>query len=271
MSKKKKITSDLLLDIENYMEDQYTIEEMVKELKIDSSILKDERVINAIEYGRVRLVTSYDKYCESIEELGITENEYKSLRVKARPLIDEIEDKKVSRVEYAVNPSKACVNDFISRNVIQDTDGKLLYKEMKNIMKEVSTGKYNYLIETLMSNIILMQTRVTNLNQNITRSDVSSEFIEKQTSIQIKMMEEIRKTTLTIQQLVEPKKTVFVKGDSINQQNNQINFQKNLEIENEQSYEEIEDAKLLERGTQEETIPSYSQMETMGKINGTKE
>lgn len=249
------------------MEDQYTIEEMAKELNIDSSTFKDERVINAIEYGRVRLVSTYDNYCEAIKELGITEEDYKSLRLKAQPLIDEINEEQRIRSEFAIAPAKTYINDFVRRKYIYETDVQEVYKKVESIKDATKKGDFDFLIETLISNTILMQTRITNLNQNITREDVSAEFANKQTSIQIKMLEEIRKTTLTIQQLVEPKKTVFIKGDAINQQNNQINFQKKQELENELSQKEINDAKLLEHGTQEETIASYTQMETMGKID----
>ena len=218
MIKRIKVKKELLQNIEKHMENQCTLKDMQKELNLDDRLLKREDVKQAIERGRL----------------------------KARDLSNERQRLKEGRVNYALSPSKVYINDFVKRKFIEETDFKEICKKVKEIKDTTKKGDYDFLIDTLLSNTILMQTRIENLNHNITREDVSAEFINKQTSLQIKMLEEIRRTTLTIQQLVEPKRTMFIKGDAIGQQNNQVNFQNNHESENEQSYKEVKNAKLLE-------------------------
>ena len=46
-----KITDEMLQDIEDYVQDEYTLDELFEELKISKRLKKDEQVLRAYEKG----------------------------------------------------------------------------------------------------------------------------------------------------------------------------------------------------------------------------
>ena len=53
-----KLTDEMLQDIEDYAEDQYTLEDTFDELNISKKLMKDERVLQAFEKGLIKLYVS---------------------------------------------------------------------------------------------------------------------------------------------------------------------------------------------------------------------
>ena len=227
---KRKLTPEILEQIELCASDVYTIDDIREEVNLQKALMNDVQVVSAIKRGRVQWLIeifatngdlesflfhtdiSMDKCNEMVEENKM------AIEARKKELAKEDEEKK-KRMEYnamySLSPFSQLLNqrrrsnEKINDEAISDQN---YYDEFIHNVNKAKQGENKYLFSCLMSQMNQLQYLSGTINNNIYGEvGKSVENFTKLIELQIKLMQEQRRTVMAFDQLMNPKKTVFVK------------------------------------------------------------
>ncbi|MCX6074911.1 MAG: hypothetical protein NTY39_11360 [Campylobacterales bacterium] len=238
-----KITDAILQDVERYAEDQYSIEDMFDELNLSKKLKQDERVIQAYERGLIKLfilsASSDMEDKEIMDEFDITAERCKTWREQFSTEIqqakDKIEEDKKHATKQFSSPLYSGMRNIMNQNYKESApiSQDVLAEDIKKMVKKVQKGDTSDLLTMLTTNILQLQ-----LFNGVVTSNLMGEAGKKIDSfeilsnMQIKVMQETRKSIMAINEITNPKRTTFIKEVA---QHNHLhsNSEKKEEIENE--------------------------------------
>ena len=238
------ITHEMLLTIENYAKDEYTLTELSDELNISMELLNDKQILQAFEKGLIQLYISKSSSGLSDEEIisdleinaeqcTLWHKKYSTEVAKQRDEIrieQEHTTKQFSDLTYSglINVMLQNADDHE-----RDYSQAKLGEDLNAIVKKMQAGDNTDLLTVLATNLMQMEL----FNGQITGKISSNggkrfQTYEALSKMQMKILQESRKTVMCINEIVNPKRTTFVKNA---EQHNYIhqNSEKKEESENE--------------------------------------
>lgn len=233
----------MLQEIEAYAEDQYSIEDMFDELNLSKKLKQDERVIQAYERGLMKLfvlsASSGMDDKEIMDEFDITAVQCKTWRDQFSTEIQQAkdkmeEDKKLATKQFS-SPLMSGMRNILNQNFKESApiSQNVLAEDIGKMVKKVQKGDTSDLITMLTTNILQLQlfngVVTSNLMGDAGKKIDSFEILSK---MQIKVMQETRKSIMAINEITNPKRTTFIKEVA---QHNHLhsNSEKKEEDENE--------------------------------------
>jgi len=217
-----KITDAMLEEIERYAEDQYSIVDMFDELNLSKKLEYDDQVIQAFERGQAKLfissVSSDMSDEEIISEFDITAEQCKAWHeqfgTEIQQAKDKIEyDKKLATKQFS-NPLYSGMRNIMNQNYKESApiSQDVLAEDIKKMVKKVQSGDTSDLLMMLTTNILQLQ-----LFNGVVTSNLMGEAgkqlnnFEMLSAMQIKVMQETRKSIMAINEITNPKRTTFIK------------------------------------------------------------
>lgn len=238
-----KITDAMLQEIEAYAEDQYSIEDMFDELNLSKKLRQDERVIQAYERGLMKLFISFASSDmsdnEIMDELEITVERCKTWRdqfsTEIQQAKDKIEEDKRHATKQFSSPLYSGMRNILNQNYKESApiSQDVLAEDISKMVKKAQKGDTTDLITLLTTNILQLQlfngVVTSNLMGDAGKKIDSFEILS---NMQIKVMQETRKSIMAINEITNPKRTTFIKEVA---QHNHLhsNSEKKEENENE--------------------------------------
>lgn len=253
-----KITDEMLQDIENHAEDEYTLDELFEELKISKRLKKDEQVLRAYEKGLIRsyiyLSSTNIEDKDIVDDYNITINQCLTWKELYNKEIQEakqkIEDDKKHATRQMTNPLYSGMINIMTQNPNKDTafSQEVLTKDIKLMVDKLKEGDSTALITMLTTNMMQLQVFNSTVTNNM-MGEAGKQIVnfDRLGNMQIKLMQETRKSIMAINEIVNPKRITFIKEAS---QHNHLhqNSSKKIEKENELQNE----SKLIEDNKSDE-------------------
>ena len=261
---RRKLTDEMLQDIKDYAEDQYTLEDLFDELNISKKLMKDERVLQAFEKGLIKLYISMassgindvdiaDEFEINIDQCNLWRERY-SDEIK-KGLQKKEDDEELATKQFS-SPIMSGMVNILEQNgkdrppVSQD----VLHDDIKKMVEKIQNGDSTDILTVLTTNIIQLQRFNGTVTSNLigdTGRQVDN--FNKLSNIQLKIMQETRKSIMAINEITNPKRTTFIK--EANQHNH---LHQNSEKKEDNSNELKNEAKLIEHdeATEAEIIPA---------------
>lgn len=236
-----KITDELLQDIEDYAQDQYSLDELFEELNISKRLKKEEQVLKAYERGLIKnyisLSSSGISDEEVIESYYITISQCKQWKENYKEDIEKAKQKKNDEEKHATkqmsNPLYSGMINILNQNPNKDTpiSQQVLGEDILEMVKKAKDGDTTHLITMLTTNVLQLQVFNSTITNNITgEAGKHIGNFERLSNMQIKVMQETRKSIMAINEIVNPKRTTFIKEAS---QHNHLHQNSSKKIENE--------------------------------------
>ena len=238
-----KITTKLLEDVAYYAEDEYPLEELFDELNISKRLLKDEDILHAYDFGRGKLfiqkLASHTPIEDVMEDMDMSEelcwkwrDKYSNLIQEART---EIQNEKKHATKQFSDPLYSGVINILEQNPSKATgiSHEVLKEDIKKIVESAKNGDTTELLTMLTTNILQLQLFNGTITNNI-MGDPGKQLpnFERLANMQIKVMQETRKSIMAINEITNPKRTTFIK--EANQHNHlHQNSQEKVENKNE--------------------------------------
>lgn len=240
---KSQLTQEMLEKIETHAQNKYSLKETLHELNISKRFMQDERVLAAFEKGLIKLYISMKATGTSnnaiVKDFEITmqqcllwEEEYRESIQAAK---EKIEYKELQATKQFSDPLVSGMVNLVTQHGTsnQAISHKVLRDDIKAMVKKVRSGDTDDLITMLTTNILQLQLFNTTITQNITgQAGKQLDNFEKLSNIQIKVMQETRKSIMAINEITNPKRTTFIKEATQHNHLHQENSQKILETEN---------------------------------------
>lgn len=254
----RKLTPEILQDIEDYAEDQYTLDDLFDELNISKKLLKDARVIQAFEKGLIKLYISMissgmsdvdivNDFEINIEQCNLWCKKYRD-EIK-RKLQKKEDDKKLATKQFS-NPRVSGMVNILEQNGQDNSpiSQKVLHDDIVEMVEKMQSGDTTAQITVLTTNIMQLQL----FNGTVTRNLMGEagkqlDSFKMLSDMQLKVMQETRKSIMAINEITNPKRTTFIK--EANQHNHlHQNSEKKDETKNEKqiAHKEVTDAELFE-------------------------
>lgn len=248
---KRKLTPEILELIELCAADEYTLDDIREEADIVKPLMEDPRVLKAIEKGRVKWfieMASTDgnidsfifytgKSYDEVEEMFETHKE--AIKLQKAEIKEEnrkLYEKKVSNAKLRLSPSSVGESNIYLQEGEENCDQldrHTLKEELELTSKRMQDGDTTFLLEILTANIMQLH----HFNGQIT-GNLAGELgkklatFEKLSNMQLKVMQETRKSIMAINEIINPKRTTFIK--EANQHNHlHQNSEKKDESQNE--------------------------------------
>jgi len=238
-----KITTEILEDVAYYAEDEYQLEELFDELNISKRLLKDENILNAYEYGRGKLfiqkLATHTPIKDVMEDMDMSEEQSWQWRDKYSDLIQEarnkIQNEKKNATKQFSDPLYSGVINILEQNPRKTTgiSHEVLKEDIKKIVESAKNGDTTELLTMLTTNILQLQLFNGTITNNI-MGEPGKQLpnFERLANMQIKVMQETRKSIMAINEITNPKRTTFIK--EANQHNHlHQNSQEKVENKNE--------------------------------------
>jgi len=261
---KRKITPEILDTLELCAADAYTLENIREEADITRPLMKDPQIIDAIEKGRIKWfieIASADGDLDSfIYCSGKTLDEVNQMFETHKEAIEKKKHKRRSRqTENSKNTLNAAArsgfnvylqHDPQSREKINSWD---IGDEIKRVAADLKSGDTSSLLEILVGNVT--QLHVFNgaiANMLTTDENLTVDKMHKLSNMQMRILQEERKSIMAINEITNPKRAVFIK--EANQHIHQQTPEKLLEKKDEK-------VSKLFQPKEEEVIDAYQYTE----------
>jgi hypothetical protein len=256
----KNITPEQLEEIEYYAEDQYTLEDLFDELNISKKLMKDERVLQAFEKGLIKHYISMassgvsdddiiDDYLISAEQCALWREQYSDTIKKG---LQKKEDEEKQATRQFSSPIQSGIVNIILQNGkdMPPISQQVLYEDINKMIQKIKSGDMETLLTMLTTNILQLQLFNGTVTQNL-MGDAGKQVdnFNKLSNMQLKVMQETRKSIMAINEIANPKRTTFIKEAN---QNNfiQENSEKKSLPQNEKQIEEVEIIPLKEKNNE---------------------
>ncbi|MEA3521465.1 MAG: hypothetical protein U9R50_00660 [Campylobacterota bacterium] len=221
----RKITDEMLEDIEEYAADEYWLANIFDELKIAKSLMKDERVLAAYEKGQVQffisLIANNSTDAEIIDTLEINADQCKMWREKYSAEIEhekqKIADEEKLNTKQFSDPLYSGARNILNQNGpnTKPVSQQVLGNDIREMVKKVQQGDSSDLITMLTTNIIQFQMFNGSITSNL-MGEAGKQLpnYERLGNMQIKVMREVRKSIMAINEITNPRRTTFIKEAS---------------------------------------------------------
>jgi len=246
--------------ITNYGEDEYTLMETLEELELPMDLMEDDEVIKAFEKGKITPFIDLMARGEEIESFleihGITlkkcEDWKDTYKEEIEAAKEKIKKESLSAAQQISDPLAMGVLGILyqtDENKRNTADHKTIAINITDIVKDIKKGNTNSLLTALTSQLLQMQNLNILIAMNITgQAGKQLDNFQSLSSLSIKVNGEMRKTAMALNEIVNPKRTTFVKEAT---QNNFIqNSEKKVENENEKQIASpdkiIEEVEIIE-------------------------
>ncbi|RRS32307.1 MAG: hypothetical protein P794_01505 [Epsilonproteobacteria bacterium (ex Lamellibrachia satsuma)] len=217
-----KLTDEMLQDIEDYAEDQYTLEDTFDELNISKKLMKDERVLQAFEKGLIKLYISMassgmsnvdivDDFEININQCALWHEKYSDEIKQAKQKIAD--DKKLATRQFSDPLISGLVNIMTQNGTsAEPISQKVLHDDIEKIIEKTKAGDTEALITILTTNIMQLQLFNGRVAGNLMgEAGKQLNNFEKLSNMQIKVMQETRKSIMAINEIINPKRATFIK------------------------------------------------------------
>ena len=238
-----KLTNGLLHDIEAHAEDKYTLEDTFDELNISKKLMKDEQVLYAYEKGLITLYISMASSGlgddEIISDELITPEQCTLWSVRYNDTIKKGIKRKEAKEKLATrqfsSPMHSGMMNILLQNGkdISSISQQVLHDDIEKMINAIQSGDTKALLTMLTTNILQLQLFNGTVTRNL-MSDAGKQLdnFNKLSNMQLKVMQETRKSIMAINEITNPKRTTFIK--EANQHNHlHQNSEKKDENENE--------------------------------------
>ena len=256
----KNITPEQLEKIEYYAEDQYTLKDLFDELNISKKLMKDERVLQAFEKGLIRFYISMASIGSSDDEIinddTISAEQCALWREQYSNEIKHGLKKKEDDERHATRQFSSPIQSGIVNIILQNgkdmppISQQVLYEDINKMIQKIKSGDMETLLTILTTNILQLQLFNGTVTQNL-MGDAGKQVdnFNKLSNMQLKVMQETRKSIMAINEIANPKRTTFIKEAN---QNNfiQENSEKKSLSQNEKQIEEFEIIPLKEKNNE---------------------
>jgi len=260
----RKLTSELLDAIEVHSEDQYTLEDTFDELNISSKLMKDERVLQSYENGLIKLFVSLASSGSSDDEI-ITDDlisaeqcvlwheQYSDIINKG--LKKKGEEEKQATKQFS-SPMHSGMINILEQNGkdMPPVSQQVLHDDIQKMVDDIQSGDTTSLVTMLTTNIMQLQL----FNGTVTRNlmgDAGKKMdnFNKLSNMQLKVMQETRKSIMVINEITNPKRTTFIKEAN---QHNHLHQNSEKKDENENELQKPEQLNEPEPFPEVEVIPT---------------
>ncbi len=246
--------------ITNYGEDEYTLRETLEELELPMDLMKDDEVIKAFEKGKITpfidimargedMETFSEIHGIALEKCEAWKTAYKEEIQAAKDAIEKESKSAANHISYPLTMGILGIlyqSDPQKRDI---ADHQTIADNIQRIVKDLKAGDTTSLLTALTSQFLQLQNLNSMIAMNITgKAGKDLDNFQSLSSLNLKVNGEIRKTAMALNEIVNPKRTTFVKEAT---QNNFIqNSEKKVENENEKQIaapdEVIEEVEVIE-------------------------
>jgi len=208
----------------------FTLEEIIKELKLPTEWLNDYEVIEHYMSGLSHLYLT-QKFtnasdAEILKDERITQKFCDEWALEFEYIIEEEKArlKEIDREDARLtsNPLKAGVSTVKKMNSnVTYYAGNVIERDVKMMVKKMQAGDTTDILTVLTAQVMQLQTmgdKIAGTVASSNRYDIMSKF----QNLHLKTMNETRKTVMAINEIANPKRTTFIKTAT----------QNNLQIEN---------------------------------------
>ena len=217
-----KLTDEMLQDIEYYADDQYTLEDIFNELNISKKLMKDERVLQAFEKGLIKLYISMassglsddeiiDDDLISAEQCTLWREQYGDEIKKGLQKKDD--DEKLATRQFS-NPIASGMVNILEQNGkdMPHISQQVLHDDIEKMVDKIQSGDTKALLTILTTNILQLQLFNGTVTHNLMgEAGKQVDNFNKLSNMQLKVMQETRKSIMAINEITNPKRTTFVK------------------------------------------------------------
>ena len=258
-----KLTDEMLQDIEDYAEDQYTLKDLFDELNISKKLMKDEQVLEAFEKGLIKFYISMassganddeviDDNLISIEQCVLWREQYSDI-IKEGLQKKEEEEKQATK-QFSCPMHSGMIN-ILEQNGkdMPPVSQQVLHDDIKKMIDEIQSGNTTSLVTILTTNIMQLQL----FNSTVTRNLMGNlgkqlDNFNKLSNMQLKVMQETRKSIMAINEITNPKRTTFIKEAN---QHNHLHQDSEKKDKNENELWKLEQIEKPEAITEAEVMP----------------
>ncbi len=257
---KRKLTDEILELIEDLAFNGYSLDDIQEEADITRPLMEDAQVIEAIKEGRRRAVIrdavkdDGDSAKDFVETSGMTIAEHKQIRDENLHIIElQLSKRKEKHKQnsrnrlYAAGVAGANIYLQTPEDDREHLSIQALSDDIADAAEALKKGDTTPLLEILIGNVKQLHLFNGIITQNLSKSTEMDKF-SKMSNMQLKLMQEERKSIMAINEICNPKRTTFVKEIS---QHLHQNSEKKVTNENElqkqlEQSDEITDAVLFE-------------------------
>ena len=268
---KRKLTSAILEMIELCAADEYTLDEIREEVDIVKPLMEDTQVQEAIERGRIKWlieiiatdgdIDSFLFYSDkTLNEAGeMMEIHAKAIEQRKSEIETEkqkLKKIKVSNAKKRLSPSTVAESNIYLQEGEENNDKfdrKTLKEELELAAKRMQAGDTTFLLEILTGNIMQLH----HFNGQVT-GNLAGELgkqlptFEKLSNMQLKVMQETRKSIMAINEITNPKRATFIKKA---EQHNHLHQNSEKKDENENELQKLEQTKEPKTFREAEVLP----------------
>jgi len=241
-----------LEDIKQYAQDEYTLIELFEELNIPMELLQDEHILNAFNKGLKEnyLVYKLDDMSDEdiISEFEITAEQCLLWSVMYSDIVAKQKENKAKEIEVSTRQ----ISDPLTRGIVNiftqnkkenaEISAQQIADEVRETVEKMQSGDTTDILTTLVLNNMQLQL----FNQNVTNNLMGEAGkplanYEMLSKMQLRVMSEVRKNTMAINEICNPKRTTFIKEANQHNHLHQKSSEKKLENQNElQKTEQLE-------------------------------
>ena len=261
---KRKLTTEILELIELCAEDACTLDEIREEANITIPLMANLQVQEAIERGRtkkiIEIVIEDDGNAakDFAESVGITPTEFKQIHEKNIEVIETKKDKiaahKKERSEarlYTAGVAGANIYFQAPEAAREQLSINALADGITDAAKALKGGDTTPLLEILIGNIQQLHLFNGTIAQNLLDGKSIDNF-NKLSNMQLKLMQEERKSIMAINEIINPKRTTFIKEAN---QHNHLHQNSEKKDENKNELQKPERLEEIETFSEAEIIP----------------
>ncbi len=173
------------------------------------------------------------EYAHDMGEIERLDKEYEEEQKELNPPLSQ-EDKEHNTKQFTDFRYSGAVN-LLTQNKphpIEDCSSQFLAKSIADMVKKMQSGDTEDILTVLTTNLMQVQLFNGRVTANISKDEMSYKNWELLSKMQMRLLQESRKTAMAINEICNPKRTTFVKNAT---QHNHLNSEKNNLNQNELS------------------------------------
>ncbi len=218
----KVIVPETLGEISDLAVNGYSLNEILtEELGLSSDLVDDDEVIEAFNAGLIHIFINKkvdvipDEYI--IQDTHITQAQCNEWGVEYYEAIKlqrmEINEDTRTEAREMVHSIDSGIKTFTmqAKQIDTHTGKQALKEEVSNMVQRLKSGN----IDDLLSVLVVQNMQLNKLNERISRTVSNSDrydIMSKFSNIQLKIMNDTRKNIMSINEIINPKRTTFVKN-----------------------------------------------------------
>ena len=249
---RRKLTDDILQEIEDLSFNGFSIDDIRESADIIKALMEDESVIATIAEGRRKAIIEQaveddgDAAKEFVETSGMTIAEHKQIRdenlgtikaCKARIRTGQKENSK-DTLDAAERSGHNVYLQHDPRNQ-KGLNSHDISDAIKKTAQDLKNGDTSSLLELLVGNITQLNLFNGVLAMNLSSDgNMTLDKMNKLSNMQLKTMQEMRKSIMAINEITNPKRTTFIKEAN---QHNYLPQNSEKKDENENELQKLEE------------------------------